>query len=233
MEVSEPPLRGTKSERAAGTPPVNAPRKSPYETLQEAILAGVLLPGQPLVEMALAEWCQVSRTPIREALMRLEQDGLVIRNGRELVVRERSQDEILDIYETRIILEAQAARVAAVRRTVLDVVHLRRIALSLSDVDTADPLAMAASNRDFHRRLWRASHNESLLDLLTRLDLHLSRYPATTLSVPGRWAEANLEHLEIVDAIEAQNSSLAADLAIKHFTRARDLRLQLWAESTV
>jgi DNA-binding GntR family transcriptional regulator len=92
---------------------------------------------------------------------------------------------------------------------------------------------MATGNRQFHRSVWRAGHNESLIDLLSRLDLHLSRYPATTLAVPGRWHEANLEHVAIVDAIEAQDPTRAGDLATAHFTRARDLRLQLWAESTI
>lgn len=217
----------------AGLPPMRSPRKSPYEFLKEAVLSGALQPGQSLVETALAEWCQVSRTPIREALTRLEQDGLVIRLGREIVVRERSQEEILDIYETRIVLEATVARVASSRRTALDIVHLRRTAESLFDVDSSDATAMAMANRQFHRTLWVAGHNESLVDLLSRLDLHLARYPATTLSVPGRWDEANREHIAIVDAIEQRNVSLASDLAASHFTRARDLRLALWAEKKV
>src|SRR5690606_35558099 len=99
-------------------PPARPP--SPYERIKEAIIAGDLAPGQPVVETALAEWCQVGRTPIREALTRLEQDGLLIRTSRGLVVRERSPDVILDIYETRILLEAAAARTAAARRTQLD-----------------------------------------------------------------------------------------------------------------
>ena len=90
---------------------------------------------------------------------------------------------------------------------------------------------MAEANRELHRALWRATHNETLIDLLTRLDLHLARYPATTLSQPGRWPEANAEHRLIINAIEEQDPKLAGDLATEHFTKARDLRLALWAES--
>jgi DNA-binding GntR family transcriptional regulator len=224
-------MLGTRDE---GPPvPAGSARKPPYDILQEAILSGALAPGQALVETALAEWCQVSRTPIREALMRLEQDGLVMRQGRELVVRERSPEEILDIYETRIVLEGTVARVAASRRTALDIVQLRRAERVLDEVSPRDPIAMASANRQFHRTLWRAGHNESLVDLLARLDLHLSRYPATTLSVDGRWEEAKAEHVAIIDAIEAQDAALAGDLASAHFTKARDLRLELWAHSTV
>ena len=76
-------------------------RVSPYDMLKRAILSGGLAPGQSLVETSLAEWCGVSRTPIREALTRLEQDGLVHHYDGGLVVRVRSPEEILDIYETR------------------------------------------------------------------------------------------------------------------------------------
>lgn len=206
-------------------------KPSPYERLTQAIMSGELLPGQALTETALAQWCQVSRTPIREALTRLEQDGLVVRSDRGLVVRERSPEEILDIYETRIVLEAMASRVAAGRRSSLDLMNMRRIAQRLESLDADDEGAMAAGNRDFHTSVRRASHNDSLVDLLGRMDLHLARYPSTTLSQPGRWAEGNEEHRAIIDAIEKQDLALAHDLTAAHFTKARDLRLAIWAQS--
>lgn len=218
-----------------GVPEAKAPgaagrKPSPYERLTQAILSGELGPGQTLVETALAEWCQVSRTPVREALTRLQQDGLVVRSERGLVVRERSPEEILDIYETRIELEAMASRVAATRRSHLDLLTMRRIADGLDSVDTSDEVAMSAGNREFHRSVWRASHNESLTDLLRRLDQHLARYPSTTLSQPGRWEEGNREHRAIAEAIEAQDADRAHELSAAHFAKARDLRLMLWAQ---
>jgi DNA-binding GntR family transcriptional regulator len=205
-------------------------RPTPYDRIKDAIITGELVPGQPVIETALAEWCAVSRTPIREALTRLEQDGLLIRTYRGLVVRERSQEEILDIYETRILLEAAAARTAAASRSLLDVVLIRRGAQAFATIGPADERAMAAANRDFHRAIWKASHNESLMDLLDRLGSHLSRYPMATLSRPGRWEEANAEHMAILDAIDKQDLQLAHDLSAQHFARARDIRLELWAE---
>jgi DNA-binding GntR family transcriptional regulator len=199
--------------------------------LTQAILNGELRPGQPLVEAALSEWCEVSRTPIREALMRLEQDGLVTRSDRGLVVRERSPEEILDIYEVRIVLEATAARIAAARRSTLDLLSMRRIAEQLKHMDTSDENAMAAANREFHETIWKASRNKSLADLLNRLNLHLMRYPATTLSQPGRWDDTLIEHGGIIDAIEQQDAECAAELASAHFRAARDLRLAIWAKS--
>lgn len=203
-------------------------RVSPYERIKQSILAGELHPGEPLVEATLAQWCAVSRTPIREALMRLEQDGLIRRGNRGFVVRESSPEEILDLYEMRIVLESTAARVAAERRTVQDILLLRsshgRVARYLDD-----PTAMAKSNQSFHRSIWRASHNDSLVDLLERLNLHLGRYPATTLAFPGRPGSAYKEHEHLIEAIEARDGDAAAEAARQHFTAARDIRLRLWS----
>ena len=95
-----------------------------YEQLRQSIIEGRLLPGESLVEANLASTYGVSRTPIREALTRLQQDGLVHRGDRGLVVRESTPEEILDIYETRVILEAQAARLAAKRRTEFELARI-------------------------------------------------------------------------------------------------------------
>jgi DNA-binding GntR family transcriptional regulator len=207
--------------------PAASGRAAPYEMVKQAIIRGELEPGQQLVETALAEWCQVSRTPVREALSRLVQDGLAERSDRGLIVRRRSPEEILDIYETRIVLEATVGRVAAERRTEFDVRTLRRLLERAHEV-TADDERKVEVNRQFHQAMWRASHNESLLDLLERLNLHLARYPATTLSYPGRWEQAKSEHAAIVDAVEARDEAKAYELALAHFTQARDIRLRLW-----
>jgi DNA-binding GntR family transcriptional regulator len=204
--------------------------ESPYEMLKNAILHGELGPGQPLVEASLAAWCNVSRTPVREALMRLEQDGLAGRTDRGLVVRERSPEEIIDLYETRMILEATAGRVAAERRTDHDIRTLRRYLSRGEDAGPGDPRAMVAANQQFHRAVWRASHNESLLDLLERLNLHLARYPETTLQYPGRWEQAWKEHAELTGAIAARDSERAHEVALRHFREARDIRLALFDE---
>ena len=208
-------------------------RTPPYESLKQAILSGELGPGEPLVEATLAAWCGVSRTPIREALTRLEQDGLVDRSDRGMVVRSRSPEEILDVYETRLVLEATAGRMAAERRTDHDLRTLRRLVEFGGEQAPSDARALVDANQKFHRAVWVASHNESLLDLLERLNLHLGRYPETTLSAPGRWATSQVEHARLVDAIEARDSSGAYDIALLHFTEARDIRLALFGEEVV
>ncbi|GAA3685218.1 GntR family transcriptional regulator [Arthrobacter ginkgonis] len=205
-------------------------RVSPYEKIKEAIVSGELAPGQGLVESSLAKWCGVSRTPVREALRRLEQDGLVSWNERGLVVRERSPEEILDIYEARILLEATAGRVAADRRTDHDVRLLRAAAQQCRNADAASPAEMVRANRAFHRAVWQAAHNEPLRDLLERLDLHLARFPATTLSQPGRWEAACAEHDQLVQAIELRAGEKAYEVGYAHFKAARDIKLNLYTE---
>lgn len=198
--------------------------------IKQGILSGELEPGQSLVETSLAAWCGVSRTPVREALRRLEQDGLVERNDHGLAVRSRSPEEILDLYDTRIVLEATAGKVAAERRHEHDVRALRWALDRGRKVGGDDPAAMVDANRQFHRAVWLASHNESLIDLLERLDLHLARYPGTTLLSPGRWDTARDEHAALAGAIEKRNAGLAHAVAMAHFAAARDIRLALFAD---
>jgi DNA-binding GntR family transcriptional regulator len=177
-------------------------------------------------------WGGTRPTPVREALTRLLQDGLVAKSDRGMIVRERTPEEILDVYETRIIVEAAAARLAAVRYGPVDKVRLERH-LRLAEEAGDSLTAIAERNRDFHNAIWAASHNESLIDLLTRLNLHLARYPTTTLAAPGRLTQSLDEHRALVAAILDRDPDLAEKLAKEHFSTARDIRLAQWEDSLV
>lgn len=205
-------------------------RISPYLRLTQAIMSGELAPNDPLVEIPLAEWCGVSRTPIREALTRLEQDGLAERTDRGLVVRACSPEEIIDLYDSRIVLESKVAAVAAERHTSFDLIGVRRAAQRYRSLSLEDGERLAECNREFHRSIWVASHSRSLLDLLERVDLHLGRYPLTTLTFPGRHEAAIEEHEELSAAIAARDADLAAEIATRHFVASRDIRLKLWEQ---
>ena len=201
-----------------------------YEQLRDEIVSGRLEAGLPLVEATLAARYGTSRTPVREALRRLEQDGLVERADRGLRVRARGPEEILEIYEVRILLEAAAARGAAERGTRLDAMRLGHALDNMSATDPADSDAMVAVNRAFHEEVWAASHNCTLIDLLTRLNSRITRYPTTTLTSPGRWAAVLDEHAELVQAITARDEESAARIAAEHMTKARDIRLRMYGE---
>lgn len=207
------------------------PRLTPYEWIKQAIMSGTLVPGQPLVEISLAEQCQVSRTPVREALTRLEQDGLVQRTAQGLVVRESSPGEIIDLYETRVVLESKAAQVAASRHTRADMSAIKRTAENYRRVDPDDVDRMVDLNREFHRSVWYASHNLSLIDLLERLNMQLGRRPSTTLRYSGRRETTLIEHDQIITAIAEGDAEAAAIAASLHFNAALDIQLKLLEES--
>ncbi|MET7928570.1 GntR family transcriptional regulator [Streptomyces sp. NPDC005349] len=201
---------------------------SAYDRLRADILAGDIPPGEHLGEAALAERYGVSRTPIREALRRLEQDGLVERIGRQMHVRLHRPEEILDIYEVRIILEESAGRGAALKHTLLDLGRLERAYEDMRAVDAHDHAEQARTNRVFHERLRDASHSPTLIDLLDRLGDHLRRYPQTTLSHPGRWKAVLRETEDLLTAVRERRADDAARIAAEHMAAARDIRLAMY-----
>lgn len=212
----------------ADSGPITPTALDPYEQLKEAIYLGDLQPGQHLVETSLAESFRVSRTPIREALTRLEQDGLVIRTANGLTVRQRSPGEVLDIYEVRVLLEGAAGRTAAERRTNNDILELRKAHRRYLAAGDKDERGRVAANRAFHQAVWNAAHQPALADLLHRIELQLGRFPITTLSYPGRWESSIEQHEALVAAIEARDGDKASEIASQHFSDARDIRLSLW-----
>jgi DNA-binding GntR family transcriptional regulator len=202
-----------------------------YERLRAAILNGDYRPSAVLVEKVLAEAYGVSRTPVREALRRLEQDGMLQRVGRQMVVRVTTPQEVLEIYDCRIVLEGMAAEWAARHRTDYDLALLENAQQRMERGASGTPAELSAVNHVFHDRLWQASHNATLCDLLARLEVHIRRYPEPTVSRPGRWAEAVEEHAAIVEAIRRGDAEQARTLSSAHMAAARDLRLRMIQES--
>lgn len=203
---------------------------SAYRALRRDIVSGQIKPGDKLVEMSLADRYGVSRTPIREALRRLEQDGLVQRTGRRLRVREHQPDEILDIYDVRIVLEEAAARAAALRRTSLEVSLLARAYEAMRGVREDDTVGKQKASWAFYELVWAASHSNTLVDLLSRLQANLRRYPDGTLSHPGRWRQTLSDHARLVSAIREHRTSDAAEIAANHLSAARELQLRAYAD---
>jgi DNA-binding GntR family transcriptional regulator len=220
--------------------PVQTTRVGAYELIKQAILSGDFQPGQLLTEISLAEWCGTSRTPIREALRRLQQDGLVEKLDRGFYVMRRSPEEILDIYDTRVILEAEAAKVAADRRSPHDISRLKLELERSFKLDGKDLEKMVESNEVFHQLIWHSTRNECLIDLLERIQLHLGRYRGasllsrgSTLAMPGRWSESLEQHREIFESIQARDSQRAYDQMVNHLMKARALREILSSEEVL
>ena len=198
-----------------------------YHELLEEILEGDLQPGTILVESALGQRFGVSRTPVREALRMLEQDGVLERVNRGMRVRQTSAEEVLEIYSVRAILESAAARFAAQNRTDYDLATLERLLRTMHETKDLPPEEMASINRSFHRAIWQAGKNRTLSDLLERLAVHLRRYPATTYGQPGRWAEALDEHRLLFEAIRDRSATDAAKIAEEHMLVSRNVRIEM------
>jgi len=198
-----------------------------YDQLRDAILSGTFRPGTVLTEMGVAESFGVSRTPVREALQALERDGILQRNGRRLMVKVTTLEEVMELYDCRIALEGVAGGWAARSRTESDLMLLE---LALDDMrQAADkaPMELVTVNHNFHDRLWRAGHNNILVDMLTRLKGEIMHFPERTVSQPGRWTESISEHAAILEAVRQRDEAAASRLSSEHMVAARNLRLKL------
>lgn len=206
-----------------------ASRTRPYEAIRAAIRSGEFAPNQPLTETALAEWCGVSRTPVREALTRLQNEGLIERTPRGPVVRVRTIEEIFNIYEVRIALEAMAARSAAERHTARDIVVLRASLERYEASTDEQPADRVLAARSFHEAVWRAARNDTLFETLARLDSLVPRYPNAAIRSAATLKRNHRQHREILAAIQAGDGARAAEAATVHYTESRDIRLKDWS----
>ncbi len=202
--------------------------QSLYEYLRQEIVTGRLSPRDRLVEQDVAKAAKISRTPVREALRRLEADGLVRESaGRGLEVRGVSPEEIADLCAVRETLEGMASELAAKSASPLELDTLRDILdreIVAAD-DEAQVEVHVQLNHAFHEALWRASHNRYLAQDLRGLRDRISHMQDTTLRDPDRLDEALTEHRELVQAIADQDGAKAGELARRHFRRAMSARL--------
>lgn len=198
-----------------------------YEQLRGDLVGGRFGPGEKLSELALVNRFGVSRTPVREALARLEQDGLLRREGAHFLVPIRTMDEILDLYDVRAQLSAFIADYAARRRSEADLVVLERINADARKLPARSaPAKLVESNRSFHDALSVAAHNPVLTDLQRRLDFQVADLPLTTLTHSGRWKESLNEHEALTAAISGRDAGEAARIGEAHLRRAREIWLE-------
>jgi DNA-binding GntR family transcriptional regulator len=210
---------------SAGDPAadVGGGRGALYQVIRHEILAGNPPPGGALHEVGLSTRHGVSRAPVRDALLRLEADGLVERGPRGAVVRVRTPDEIYDIYQVRIALEAEAVESAIRHATELDFARLTLIqqnAVAETDHDRARQL-----HARWHRVLATASRNNTIGEVLERLTSQLALYETRSLAETGNLTQSHDEHLQIIEAMRAHDAATARALITRHLQRTRDVRV--------
>jgi DNA-binding GntR family transcriptional regulator len=192
-----------------------------YSMILDAIDVGTYRPGDRLVESELAERFNVSRTPIREALQRLETQSLLAREGRSLIVASLDHNQTAELYVVRGELEGLA------------------VLREMVEADNAlidQPAALSRSNRRFHKQLHLASHNRYLVQQLDLVYRSMALMATTSLAAEGRGEIAQAEHDKIVSMIEARDedgadAALRAHISVAFVTRLKQEAARLEPEA--
>jgi DNA-binding GntR family transcriptional regulator len=202
-------------------------QKDAYTLILEAIDAGVYKPGDRLVESELADRFGVSRTPVREALQRLETQSMLSRDGRSLIVASLNHNQLAELYAVRTELEGLAARLAA-RHATEEEIHVLR---SMVEDDKAllggDPRSLSRANKRFHKQIHLASHNRFLVQQLDLVHRSMALMATTSFAAEGRDAIGLAEHDAIVAAIEARDGDAAYNALRSHISKAFETRLRI------
>ena len=193
-------------------------REVVFNTLRQAILKGELKPGERLMEIALAERLGVSRTPIREAMRKLEQEGLVVmipRRGAQ--VANITEKDLNDVLEVRIALENVAIEKACARMTEEE---MRRLWLAAKEFEhtiaEGNLVKLAEADVAFHEVIYQASDNKRLIQVLNNMREQIYRYRVEYLKREEAHPQLIAEHAEIIEYISKGEKKAATDVMCKH-----------------
>src|SRR5262245_38457242 len=197
-----------------------------YDSLRDAISDGRIAGGERVREEEIARNLGVSRTPVREALQRLQQRGLLVLGpGRGLVVARLSQQQVIELYAMREILEGSAARFAAQHATAAEIAMLYQLQEELKAAE-GDAMLHVSLNRRFHQAIYQAAHNRYLMQTLDALDDSFALLRSTTFRLPHRQRNSDEERRRIIAAIEQRDPDLAEQAAREHIVQAQRSRLE-------
>jgi DNA-binding GntR family transcriptional regulator len=186
-----------------------------YEKLLEMILSGALPPGTLLQEQALADELAISRTPVRQALAKLEHEGLVTRHvGRLLIVREMPVGEFMEILRVRQLLEGEAIALACRRIADAELAKLRKAFESLLSDEGSNAESQGSADDALHEAIADASGNSVLAEMVRGLRKRTRIFNLNNL--PDRFVPGGQEHLEIVAALERRDEAAARRLIVAH-----------------
>lgn len=203
------------------------------ENLRDAIKKGILEPGERLMEVQLADELGISRTPVREAIRKLEQEGYVIMMPRRgTYVSNISEGDIKEIFEIRSALESLATGLAARRIEPNELEKLQNLLNEIGGyIKKNDIEKIVETDIKFHGLLYQVSRNERLVSIISNLKEQLARFRTLSMSHPGRLQETFEEHSEMVEAISDGDVSAARDAAERHMERAEKTLLKAMRKS--
>lgn len=204
-------------------------REIVFESIRGAIISGTLKPGERLMEVQLAEKLGVSRTPIREAIRKLELEGLVIMMPRKgAYVADLSIKDITDVLEIRAVLEGLASGLAALRITDEEIEELEMTAVKFNQaIDEGDFDAIVQRDIEFHDLIFKATRNEKLIQITNNLREQVQRFRLMYINKSNKSKELAREHYEIAEAISNRNIDLAEKLAKTHIENAENYIMKM------
>lgn len=191
-----------------------------YDQLRAKILDGTLAQGDDLNERAIADLTGTSRTPVREGVARLIEDGLAERHNRRTRVTIWDDERLGQLYETRALLESEACRLAAMRRSENTIIRLEASLAEQQGLKNPSSELRRDLNYRFHEEIWQASGNPFLLEANRKYGVQSMSVTPTTLRTDERWEKSIEEHTELVRHIDAHRAAEAADLMRQHLESA-------------
>ena len=205
-----------------------------FKTLRQAILTGELQPGERLMEITLANRLGVSRTPVREAIHKLEQEGLVImmpRRGAQ--VAQITKKDLIEVLEVRLGLEEMAVRFACERMTDGQFTELCQAADEFSAaIDRDDLTALAQADENFHSLICRATGNDCLCGITNNLREQMYRYRIEHLKNHDARKNLDAEHKAICAALEKRNAEEAQEILYSHIENQQQSIIQMLKEKS-
>ncbi len=192
------------------------------EALRDAIIAGTLEPGSRVNESEIAARYRISRSPVREALRLLQQEGLVAMEPRRgAFVKRLTPQEVVDVYDVKSMLEGRATALATRRMAAADLERLAAcVARMEREVAAGDMTAYAESTRQFHEVIVRGSGNATLASIYQGLERKIHWLRTLSLSRPGRVEVSLADHRAILDAMRRRDAAHAEAIAHAHIEQA-------------
>lgn len=208
--------------RLSGTAAANLPSLAEiaYQQVRDDILSGTFAAGQSLGQEEIASRIGTSRVPLREALQRLEAEGLVIlRPRRGYIVTSLDPDEIRDIFDIRMLLEERAGYLATLRATPEDVAEVEKLLHAMDGLSVAnaeETAVFAESNRAFHDRLYAGSGRAQLCRLMAVLRTNVERYIRIGARIAGNLERVRDDHYQIFNAFRRGDAQTVGRLCREH-----------------
>lgn len=194
-----------------------------YERLEKEILTGVYKRGEIITETALCENLGVSRTPVREALRRLEQDHIIESSGKGMIVLGITSEDVRIIYEIRSLVEGLAAAACAKNATEQQIEEMKELVdLQEFYVTKKDSEKVKTMDSRFHEKLYQYSGSTIYYDTLMPLHTKVQKVRKRSVEDNSRAADSTMEHRKILDAIAAHDCEAARIAADEHVKKAGD-----------